>query len=586
MICLASASHSIEFPKGEHACTPEPGADVQLSRIYGAERGRTSIRVTNRGAAQVYSGARQITSGDRIRMHLDVHTGRTVWVETRWDNDESYIVLNCYAFPAVPTEQRKLRSFPTLQGSRLAWVESAAGMDTTDIVLSQIHHQRLSELARFTLPGPVDWMDRRNERLQAIAFLPQSAEWLLVEIDMRELSLSVRVRSEHPLWVDARTGRIRRAFGHATPTTAFWAAFWLAGPQREEPFAHGDDHLGRLSNTAGERLLAMSHLWRLWPQSRTLQRRIRRTADRILAAMDHDGRVCSIKYSLDRATCIPYAHDVMGIHNALLSVLPALERQRADEVKRLSQRAFESYIPDFDGKHWRFPRCIQERFDGVPMPFNQQHRLALVAQHLAQFKGGEQYTKFADAALQALKEEWSETDYGLAWFYWPATFYVGWPPEIGLSCNTPSRRPDPPSVHDDSYHAAITAEFLLRSGEPFTRVEAITQGLAEGKRQWRLFMRSSADLEPPLWRNLPVGVLAATSLAKLAYATKVVLPIADFDNQMAFTGQAFSAAYLSAPDGTMTVEFLDGHSHWKSVSNLTAKDDLPAWWESNPPAIR
>jgi len=579
-----------ESPGGDEPCiTPRDGYENQVSRLYGAKRGDLEVRVVQGGSSQVFNKRRQVTSGDRIRWHADSLHGKTVWVETKWNNGESQIVLNCRRYAAKNAAGTRLLSFPTLLKSKLVWVETTPYADSSDLVVARIDADRLTELTRFTMPGPTDWLDRRQRSIQSITFLPQSAEWLLVELDVNKLTLQVKMRSEHPLWVDSRSGELRRARGEPSATTPFWAAHWLVAAEHTEPFAIGNDHLGRLGNTAAERLLAMSHLHKLWPDSMVLSQRIQQTAIDLMSTLDHQGRTCSTKYSIDRSTCVAYGHDVMGIHNALLSVLPAVDKETAMTIAAKASQAFNSYAPDHDGTHWRFPRCIAEQFDGVPMPFNQQHRLALVALLLSRLPGEEEKRRYAETALKTLKAEWVEREGVLSWFYWPAVFYQGWTTDSGLSCNTPQRLPELPTVFDDSYHGAIVAEFLLQSGEDFSRVEAIANGLVEGKNLWRLFMQSPASIESPMWRNLPVGVLAASSVARHSYANKIVLPIADFDNQMAFTGQSFTASRTLASEravASVIIESALRNGRWKRVEALQPDSDLPAWWESNRPSVR
>lgn len=551
-------------------------------RPYGPARGDAVIGVVPGGATQVAKSGVALTRGDALRMHLDEDRGLVAWVETVLRNDATRVVVNCFPIDAA----ERLRTLTTLSNGLLYWIESRHDRDGSELIEYDVGQQR--EARRFYLDGVVSWMDRRGGALQLIVFLPTVARWQLLAIDPAPGSLSLVVDSDHSIWIGA-DGEIYRATGPAGLATVFWATSWLFGPQSSEPFAFGNDHLGRISNTAAERLLALTHLLALQPSSPTLRRRAQLVARALTDGLDEQGRLCSIKYSADRRTCIAYAHDVMGIHDALLAAHPYLELDLQARALDLAQKAFASYLPDYDGRDWRFPKCIAETFDGLPMPFNQQHRLARVALRLADLTGEDRYRVLAQAAAERFMSEWTVDAAGVAWYYWPSSFYAGWTARDAVSCNTPERAPERPSAYEDSYHASITVDFLLAAGAASDLPEQVIRGLQVAPRKWELFMRASGAYSRPLWRHLPVGALAGAASVAPEYARKIDLPFADFDNQMAFIGHAVASRRLRDSDsaGLLKIERYEaGAKRWVKVEELGRDTDWAAWWSVHLPATR
>lgn len=549
---------------------------------YGPARGDAVIGVVPRGATQVARSGVALTRGDALRMHLDADRDIVVWVETVLRNDVTKVVVNCRPIDGA----ERLRTLATLSQGLLYWIESSQDSDVSELVEYDLRQQR--ESRRVQLDGVVTWMDRRRGILQLLVFLPTVARWQLRAFDPSVGSQSVAVDSDSPIWIGT-DGEIYRATGPAALTAVFWATSWLFGPQSSEPFAFGNDHLGRISNTAAERLLAITHLLAFQPSSLTLRVRARLVAGALIDALDEHGRLCSIKYSADRKTCIAYAHDVMGVHDALLAAHPYLDSDLRVRALDLAQRAFASYLPDYDGRDWRFPRCIAEAFDGVPMPFNQQHRLGRVALRLADLTGDDTYRVLAKAAAERFMSEWTVDAAGVAWYYWPASFYAGWTAHDMVSCNTPQRAPEKPGAYEDSYHASITLDFLLAAGASADLPEQVVRGLQVAPRKWELFMRASGAYSRPLWRHLPVGALAGAASVAPEYARRIDLPFADFDNQMAFIGQAVAARRLRDQGSTVSlkIERLEADAErWVTVEELDRDTDWAAWWSVHRPATR
>lgn len=563
-------------------CSTSGLESIATLHPYGPTRSDAVIGVVPGGATQVVRSGVALTRGDALRMHLDVDRDLAVWVETVLRNDATKVIVNCYPVDGA----ERLRTLTTLSQGLLYWIESSQDSDASELVEYDLLQQQ--ESRRFHLDGVVAWMDRRRGMLQLLVFLPTVARWQLLAFDPSAGSFSIVVDSESSIWIGT-DGEIYRATGQAGLTAAFWATSWLVGPQSSEPFAFGNDHLGRVSNTAAERLLAVTHLLALQPSSLTLHGRARLTAQALIDALDEDGRLCSIKYSADRKTCIAYAHDVMGVHDALLAAHPYLEPDLQARSLNLARRAFASYLPDYDGRDWRFPKCIAETFDGLPMPFNQQHRLGRVALRLADLTGDNGYREIARTALERFMSEWTVDAAGVAWHYWPASFYAGWTVRDMVSCNTPERAPENPSAYEDSYHASITLDFLLAAGAPVDLPEQIVRGLQVTSRRWELFMRASGANSRPLWRHLPVGALASAGSVAPEYARRIDLPFADFDNQMAFIGQAVAARRLKdlGSTGPLKIERFDEVARrWVATDELDHDTDWAAWWAAHPPATR
>lgn len=332
--------------------------------------------------------------------------------------------------------------------------------------------------------------------------------------------------------------------GATSLETLFWAIEQLVGNQFGEPFAGGNDFLGRLGNNQAERLWASVLLFERWPDP-ALHAHIVGAVSRILGNADPNGLFFSTKYSLTQQSEIAFGVDVMALHDSILSAHSLLGSALANKAIDAATKALQHYESDWATGRYLLPSCTNMQYDGIVAPMNFQSRWGAVALRLYELTGRQQFLDRAAAIYIYVSAQMEWLGATRAWHYWPLEFYSGWDSSKYRSCNVPSAAATQDEYFDDYSHALATVEFLATferatGRPPVIDVEALAERLhADGNRFYFSFGKVPGEAAE---RYLPYGYWARTAEVAPYYKSLVVLPIPDYDAQLVFQAQVRAAS--------------------------------------------
>ena len=351
--------------------------------------------------------------------------------------------------------------------------------------------------------------------------------------------------------------RIVAVKGSPSLETLFWAIEQLVGDRFGEPFAGGNDFLGRLSNNQAERLWALVLLFERSPDP-ALHAYIVGAVSRILGNADPNGLFFSTKYSLTQRSEIAFGVDVMALHDSILSANSLLGSALASKAIDAATKALQHYESDWATGHYLLPSCTDMQYDGIVAPMNFQSRWGAVALRLYELTGRQEFFDRAEAIYTYVSAQMEWLGDTRAWHYWPLEFYSGWDPSKYRSCNIPSAAATRDEYFEDYSHALATVEFLAAferaTGRPaLIDAEALAERLhADGNRFHFSFGGVPGEAAE---RYLPYGYWARTAGVAPYYKTLVVLPTPDYDAQLVFQAQVRAASRVSeSPGGQLRLE--------------------------------
>lgn len=520
--CLASAHPA------------EPGLYARQENAAGR---RIELRIAHGDEPEVWLDGVRLTDDPVLQYDVAIDAqGNVAWAEVFDDNERSTLVLNGAAVAVGPLI-RMLR----LRDGVLAWVQwegraldpslCRATLASLDVACTPLElHPQAIELSdgRVFVAGtdPVRGVRRLELR---------SARSLALE--------DARVMGDGESLLPGP--RLLRVAGGERGLQIFFALRELTGAQHGEPFARGNDHLGRLAWNQAYRVRALLALHRLTGVAAFAEDAGRASLE-MLAQLDANGLAFSTKYSIDDATPIALAVNNAEIHHALLDARAVLPPADAERLLDAALEMMSAYESDWVGDYRATP-CIAYRYDGLAMPFNQQHALGLVALRLWRATGDTAYLARAQALLDGFVAELADLQGLAAWRYAPARFHQ----PTAESCNAPLGVQSPPRWEDFS-HARIPLEFAEEAAAALGRPNpidanaiAVRFGASNG------IFAFALDEAPSSYAFLPP--LPQSQAMARWYARPVDVPFADFDRQAVTLSHAL-AAERSAGDLRLTLE--------------------------------
>jgi hypothetical protein len=333
----------------------------------------------------------------------------------------------------------------------------------------------------------------------------------------------------------------------------------LWGKQQREPFAQGNNWLGRVTWNVSYRLLALAKMLDTEPRWE-LRQRLRHICTAILANIEKADQFATKKYSIDGVSKLHIAVDDALIGLSLMRALSWLPLEEANAVHRFAQEIIAEHEFTWRRGMYFFPKGSRFEFDGIVQPFNQQHALGLLIIELAKKNGEPRYYARVSEMLDAFLGETVMHEGVRLWSYWPKAFYAGWKAEDHLSVNTPTRAPAPDVWFDDTSHGAIVAAFaeeaatLLGKPRPLD-IGGIVRRVQSGPFQFYRFMIGAGRQQEASLSWLPPGRMAQSPVLAATYRRWLPRPWVDFDNQDLMESYAVAASAATA-SGSITIRRL------------------------------
>ena len=533
LICCVA----LAFGASAGGCTADEGsAPEELSPTSVFARAANShgqelvVRVAPQGAPDVYLGTRKLTRDDAIEFDPQINDrGHTAWARTLYDNAASEVVLDG---EVIFARERTLNQKLLLTEAALYWLAFEERSLQNSLCRFDID-QRSTGCVELELFGQE--LAAVGQDLLLAGFAPDRGLYQVLRFD-EDLGEAREVSSSAAPMILARgpTPRVIRVAGDRAPRTVFFALWELVRDQLGEPFAGGDDGMGRLAWNVAYRLEAMNDLYQKTGDERLIPL-IRSTVERMLQSAGPEEVFWTRKYSIDHETSIVLLVNNACIYHALLRSAPVLGVALSSDVIQRAEAMFESFEQDWvEPGYYRSRPGQRFAFDGAPLPLNRQNMMGLVALRLYELTGRARYGARVEALYEGMLEELEEVDGVPLWHYHHSLFYQGWEPGTYESTHMPRRDPSADTRFEDYSHARINIEFLLQASAMLGRpapidVDAIASNLAVAPFRYARFISGRTDEYEASYAYLP-PLPQAEAMGEV-FAAAVVTPTPGFDRQ-------------------------------------------------------
>jgi hypothetical protein len=543
-------------------------ADARLYQATSSVSGNTvEVWISRNEAPDVYLNQTRITRDAIVQFDPALSAnGIAAWVESvSGANGATEIVVHEHW--RAPSDRIQMR--PVFVGARLYWLRHAA--DQSEVCSSAV---ATFDLTCRSLGMWADDLSTLGDLIAATGLDPSSGDYSLQLLDPSSLVIVDKVLPQAPA-VLGRNG-VFRIRGTGTLLPLMWFYRLYLGPQQNDPWVYSNNDLGRLSWNAAYRLHATTTVQAVHPDDNWLTKRVRDQAGQLLArAAETPGLFPVRKYSIGGDTQLSLAVTDARVVNALLSGQQALSSSMVAEVLDLADQLWAR-----EQQNWTANRLfkatygIDYTFDGVWLPWNQQHSLGLVGLELAKARGAQGYEAQLMDLYWGFRQELVQRDGGYIWHYWPELFYKGWNEQDAISRNTPSRDPYDDQWFEDVNHGAKSLEFVnaIDDHNGWNRtldIDYLVERLAtDNELLFYRFLGADDVSQTPSMQWLPIIEFARSERMQALLQRWIPRPWIDFDNQGLMLTYAIAHAELIAkcPSCPPSQLFID-----------TLEPDLQTW---------
>lgn len=533
-------------------------AFIQKSLLYQrAHNGlgdKLEVRVAQFDEPEVWFNGRQITFDQGIQFSPAINNRLDIaYAQTFYANSEIQVVLN-----GIIVDDDKTVNFDLqLTEEALYWAKSRL-YDSQYFVYRRdlANAQTIFAVLGFI---PADLIIN-NGNLVVSGFSPDEDKYYLRVLDPSTLATIADFSFPDSIFLTQEGAESKFIVVSGSPELrrAFFAYREFYGDQRTEPFSFGNDYMGRVSWNQIYRLLGMNELYHK-TEDPIIANSIRIAIRNLLRNTNESGRWISKKYSINQSDSLEFVgHDAL-IYYSILRNIGLLSAAEQNKVLELAVNIFQYYEKDWIGQYRATP-CSSFAWDGIPLPYNYQSMMGLLAIQLYQLTGQVEYKARVDALFNNLKNELVNVGGKQIWHYWPQTFYNGWNEKDYKSCYALSYPPSIDTLYEDTFHAYYNIEFLYQAAELLeTSTPIDIDGIAEQveieKNVFARFISGDVEYQKPDFRFLP-WFTRAKRIADY-YTKLIVLPSVDFDRQSLFLAYAASSKReILAGDNLRLQEFV------------------------------
>jgi hypothetical protein len=263
------------------------------------------------------------------------------------------------------------------------------------------------------------------------------------------------------------------------------------------------------------------------------------------------------KYSVDQDSFLNTAVDDALLARSLLRALPLLDEGMREQVITHARAVIDRHQPSWRADGYHMPKDTRIDFDGIVLPFNQQHALGLLLIDYSRATGSDEFRPRIKALRDLFKAETVMQNNVRLWHHWPQVFYKGWTKEQGLSTFTPARAAEIDTWFEDISHGEIVAVFDREAADflneaPLLDIEVLAARVRTGPFSFYRFLAGKDREQAPSLCWVPPGVFAETNTLAKTYAHWLPRPWVDFDNQDLIDSYARAAGRGKA-SGRITV---------------------------------
>ncbi len=519
--------------EGEQTLT-EPNSPVnefiiQNSNVIDSDLD-ASIQFDADGNGNIFFNGKFLTNTETLKISIAQSNSKKIaWAETSYSNTSTRIATLDGVFYEGTGFNRELN----FQDEDLVWLNSFKGIhrlckkefnSINCVKISFIPNQLIVKEGGLYVSG---------FRTNTMEYVLQSFSSDLVEIEV--------VESSQPIIYGVFAGVssfFQLDIGEGDNYSDVFSWYLLARYQKGDPYAFSNDYMGRVSNNLSYRLQALSIIYKKF-RFTWLKNYIAQILSNLLIQFDRDGLIYSKKYSKNKSSKIAFAYDNSLIWGAILDASDSIGFKHKVNLIELSETAFNSYEKQFvlHEQRYYFDNDEQILFDGIFLPWNQQHAIGIWVLKLYELTGKKEYLNRAeDLYYKFLPNIDLSADYK-AWSYWPTEFYDGWQRGKFDSFNSPTREPSLRTA-EDHYHADISVSFVLE----FERIKKLPSTIEPqllidqivfSHNSYSRYIDGDTSYESANWSFFPLNSLFDTK-SNNSWALKklVITNIPEYDNQL------------------------------------------------------
>jgi|GEM_PF-5711902 len=490
-----------------------------------------------------YSDAVSNSAGD----YAYIHSGKT--------NASSVVYLSG---TVVSDDAVSRRQHLHLGDEFLYWVESTGGEETSKVVSLRLSDVLVSSI---DLPIIASQLVAHGNGTVSVAGYNPPANTYEVHTLQDELVRAAVHTSGSPLFLvpDVPDQVIVEVASSGVLGAVFMSYYHLFGPQYGEPFAFSNNDLGRITWNLSYRLQALANLYERTQDERVksyLQATLTAANTEVLSNPEH---LTTTKYSLNESDRLDLQVSTAFAHYGFLRAARHVDESTRAAAIDAAVIEFDSYESSWDGTSYLIESCIPFQRDGLPMPWNWQSTIGLMALELYDATGEERFLVRATALYDSFEAATFTAESGAQlWHYWPSFFYEGWDETSFESCNSPNRDARPDVVFSDVGHAALDVMFASAIAETSGRellidFDDVAQTVTLGPGSFSRFISGDAERTPPSFHFIPT--FAESEQVAERFAAFVPSHSLNHYNQNLFRAHAV-AAHTLTDQGEVTITLI------------------------------
>lgn len=509
------------------------------------------IRIAKFDEPEVWLNGKQITNDEGIQFSPAINNhGDIAYAQTFYSTAETQVLLN----GTVVEDDKTVNYGLHLSEEALYWLKARLYDSQYFVVRKDLASPRITTMPLRFIPGDLQFS---NNRLFITGFAPGEDHYYVATLNPLTLEASANITSSDSILFIKHTEPLRliRVGGDSGLRRLFFAYHELFGDQWQEPFSWGNDYAGRISWNETYRLLGMDELYRKTNDPKVAEQ-IQFVLRSLMQNSNESGRWISKKYSIDHTQPLEFlGHDAI-IYYSMLKNFRLLSREDQRVLLDTAKKVYDYYERDWIGQY-RATSCSSFAWDGIPLPYNYQNLMGLLAIELYQLTGETRYKTRVAELFTNLRDHLVDVHSVYLWHYWPQAFYNGWDAKEYESCHSPTQPPTSDELYEDSFHAYSSIEFLYKAAKLLQipvpiDVNAIADNVVIDRNLFSRFISGDTNYQEPDFRFLP-WFTRAKRIANY-YDKFIVLPYVDFDRQFLLLGYASSATNPIPPIAKLHIQ--------------------------------
>lgn len=397
--------------------------------------------------------------------------GDIAYLESEHSVSRAKVILNG---KEVATNYSGLNRFLNLNEENLYFTNTNYQENRNKLITYNLNNQSTSE---FLLPGIPQKMQIFNSDYLIIQVHHNDANKLMVysfNLNNHDLQLISDDKLTSFFKINNNKLTIEQLIGENELKLLYFSLYTYKNWQLSEPYATGDNKLGRLSWNQSYRLKGLVDLYRITGSEYFLDQIEFSLNSLLLSSNKYQDFVekeqapnlwSTTKYSIDKSSPVNLLIDDATILHALMYAIryAPVEPTLKHKVLDIAKSSYEYYDREFDGLNYRIAYGIPFSLDGLWAPNNFQLEYGLVLLYLYEMTNNAGYLNRLKTITNRFVNEITITpDQRMLWQYWPAPFYQGWTESDKISKNLPNRPATENHLYEDIAHAAINVNFLIK----------------------------------------------------------------------------------------------------------------------------